>query len=530
MNRSPDRVKPAPAVPPPAPLLARMGAPLGDPPDAAPGGGSAAPGAPSNHAEAAPDDAPPAAIAPFWQRMPRLFLFPLQRPPLLRILAVSAVSCVLAALVFSQVVSGTTQAPGQILAGLMRAVGWMLLVSFAGTLYIAGFSFQVIERSASGYLDSRAYPPDIEGGGWSRPIKMFLVLVLVPVVLGIVGHLGPRWLGPLLLIGWTLLLPASVMVMTLTDSFTEAVNPSRCLQVARGIGAPYLLLCVYLFLINVGFNEVLGVVLRGAGSAVHVAPVPPDATTGTAGAALPRVTLSVPTVALLVFAVGFVFNYFFVLTCALIGYVMYQYSGALGIDVVGPGETRPGRAAPASAAAHARRQREALIGKMVAAGEFREAIELINGELAERPNDLSLHVRLHKLLLHEGSAPRIETHAARYLELLLAADCRRDALELWVATRARFPAFALRDPAHWTLLANEALVAGQPEQAAEIIRGFDKRFPADPRIADAYVIGARVLLQGEQPAQAQRLLKYVVSNFAGTPAALEAKRYLERYA
>jgi tetratricopeptide (TPR) repeat protein len=486
--------------------------------------------APADGAAAALPDGAIGVVVPFWQRMPRLFLFPLQRPPLLRNLAVSALSCVLACVVFAQIVSGASATPAETLAGVARAFGWMLLICGGGTLYIAGFCFEVIERSSSGYLDSRAYPPQEAGANWSRPLKMFLVLVLVPVFLGILGHFGPRWLGVLLLIAWALLLPASVMVMALTDSFADAVNPARCLQTALAIGAPYLLLFVYLVLLNFGFNEVLGVVLRGAGTIVHVAPAPAAQAGGHAAAVAPEVSVSLAGLSVMVFTVVVVFNYFFILTCALIGYAMYQYSDALGIAVVGPGEVRGPVGAASSAAAHARRQRETLIGKMVAAGEIREAIELLNAELRERPSDLSLHVRLHKLLVHEGSGPMIETHAARYLELLLAAGSRRDALELWTSTRSRFPGFTMRDPVHWLALADEALAAGKPDQAAEIIRGFDKRFPADPRIAEAYVIGARVLLQGEQPAQAQRLLKYVVAHYPATPAALEAKRYLARFA
>jgi predicted Zn-dependent protease len=283
-------------------------------------------------------------------------------------------------------------------------------------------------------------------------------------------------------------------------------------------------------LLNLGFNEVLAFVLRGAGMAVHVNAPAAAAGAGHGAEALPQVSVSLVGLGVMVFLVLVVFNYFFVLTCALIGYAMYQYSGALGIEVIGPGEVRGAGAARPSAAAHARRQREALIGRMVATGEIREAIELLNAELRERPNDLSLHVRLHKLLLHEGSRPMIETHAARYLELLLDAGNRRDALELWTATRAMFPAFTLRKAAHWTMLADEALAQDKAEQAAQIVKGFDKRFPGDPAVADAYVIGARLLIQGGQPAQAQRLLKFVVASYPDAPAAREARRYLERYA
>jgi hypothetical protein len=453
------------------------------------------------------------AVMPFWQRMPRLFLFPLQSPPLLRNLGISALSCVLACVLFSQFVA----APLQLL-------GCLFLLFCAESLYIAQFSFLVIERTASGYLDSRTYPSTAEAADWGRPIKMFLVLVLVPVLIGVVGHFLPPFLGRIALFAWALLLPSSVMVMTLTDSFSDAVNPLRCLNTALAIGTPYLLLCLYLVLLNVGFHEVTELVLRGASLA---APMAAAGKGGHAGVATPM-TISLGGFGLRAFCFIVVANYFFILTCALIGYAMYQYSEALGVAVVGPGEVRVAGGAT-SATAHARRQREALIGKMVAAGEVHEALELINNELRERPADLSLHVRLHKLLLHEGSRPKIETHAERYLELLLATSSTRDALALWEQTRAMFPAFAPRDPANSAVLANEALAAGKPAVAAELIRGFDRKYPGHPSVPDVYVIGARALLQGGQPAEAQHLLDHVVSLYPDTPAAAQAKRYLQRY-
>jgi tetratricopeptide (TPR) repeat protein len=457
--------------------------------------------------------ATPAGVMPFWQRMPRLFLFPLQRPPLMRNLVISALSCALACLLFAR----SAAAP-------LQALAWFFLVFCAESLYIAQFCFLVIERTASGYLDSRAYPRTAEAADWGRPIKMFLVLVFVPVFIGVVGHFLPPFLGKVALFAWALLLPASVMVMTLTDSFAEAVNPVRCLNTALAIGTPYLLLCLYLVLLNFGFHEVTEVVLHGASLALQVVPAGKDG-----AAAAPPATFSVTGFGLLAFGFIAVANYFFILTCALIGYAMYQYSEVLGVSVVGPGETRTAVGAP-SAAGHARRQREALIGKMVAAGEVREALELINNELAQRPNDLSLHVRLHTLLVHEGSSPKIETHAERYLQLLLAASSTRDALALWEQTRAKFPAFMPRDPAHWTVLADEALAAGKPALAAELIRGFDRKFPGHPNVPDAYLVGARVLLQGGQPDQAQQLLNFVVSTYPKSAAAVEAKRYLQRFA
>jgi hypothetical protein len=448
---------------------------------------------------------PALAVTPFWQRMPRLFLFPLQRPPLVRNLAASTV--------FTLVV--WVGLPG--LAGGPLRWGLLMFLAWVGSsLYIARFAFLVIERMAAGYLDSRGYPQAEAAPNWWRPVKMFLVLVFVPVAISILGAiLLPKALVVVALLIFALLLPASVMVLSMTDSFADAVNPAHCLRTATSIGPPYLLLCLFLFMLSISSRQAIGFLLGGHAAA-------PAAAAG-AGLAAGRGMLSFS-----LFVFTLVGNYFLVLTCALIGYAMYQYSAALGIAVVGPGETR--RAGPISAAGHERRVREAMIGKLIAGGELREAMDLLSDEMRLRPADLSLHVRMHTLLLHEGSSPRIEAHAERYLELLLDASNFKEALALYEQTKARLPAFTPRDPARLPQLAGAAIEALKPDLAAQLVRGFDRKYPAHPRIPDVYVIGARILLLSEHAAEARRLLEHVTTAYAATPAAAEAKRYLARFA
>ena len=464
---------------------------------------------------APPPDASASAVTPFWQRMPRLFLFPLQPAPLMRNVIAAVGFCVVAWFTYPALATAPLR------AGLTMVLGWAV-----ASFFIAHYAFLVIERTAFGYLDSRRYPRNEGAVDWRRPLKMFVVMLLVPALIIIIGHLIlPGVLVLLLLLAFALLLPASVMVMTMTDNFSEAVNPMRCLQTAMQIGAPYLLLCLFLLMLLIGSQQTLHVLLPGptaaaphaaaAGAVTPEAPVPP---------VVLESTFSLGFAWLVVSLVG---NYFLVLMCALIGYAMYQYSAVLGIAVVGPGDARV--RGSTSAAAHARRVREAMIGKLVAAGEFHNAIELLNEDLRERPNDLSLHVRLHTLLLHEGSAPRIQEHAERYLELLLTASNFKEALKFFEQTRERIPSFGPRDPGRLPQLAAAAIEAGKTPLAAELIRGFDRKYPGHPKIPDVYVVAARLMLQAQRTSEAQALLRHVANSYRDSAAAAEAKRYLARF-
>jgi hypothetical protein len=453
-------------------------------------------------------------VTPFWRRMPKFFLFPAAKHSLWRILAAS-LAYAIAGWVFGR----------SLLSAPVFGVLFMFGVLLATGVFLARYGFLVIERTAAGYLHQDQYPEFAEAGSPYRPYKMFLVMMVVPIGIGIVaGILKSAFLMLLLLVAFAALLPASAMVMTMTDSFFDAVNPSRCLEMARKIGKPYLALCLFLLLLMLSSQQAADVVLPrlvGGEMQGHAKDLTAGANPAAMAGAVGR------TMALAFFVLSFIGSYFFILMCVLIGYTMYQYSDALGVSVVGPGEART--LGKISSAEHQRRTRDALIGQMVAAGEIREAIDMLNGDLRDRPNDLGLHARLHKLLLIEGAAPRIDDHAERYIELLVKTDNAREALPMVEAQFGRRPDYEPRELALVAPLARAALGAGKPKLAAALIRGFDKRHRMHPDIPQVYLIGAQVLLESGAPSmQARQMLQYLLARYPEHPVAVDAARLMRR--
>jgi tetratricopeptide (TPR) repeat protein len=458
----------------------------------------------------------PWAVTPVWQRLPGLAAFAWQPVPLLYNVAASALACAAADFVFDRK-----------LPAAVVTLGELALVLAAASLVVAHFALRAIEHTSAGYLDSRAYPPGSLRFDLARPARMLVLTFVAPLLAGCVASLLPTWAALLVLLAGSLLLPAALMTLARTDSFHEVFEPRRLWSTATRTGAGYALLCAFFVLMYGGFYEVLAGAAHRA-TQVVLAPPPEDGVRrGAQAAAILHETLSLGGFSVFFFVLSFAANYFQILASVLVGYTMYQYSDALGVQVIGPGEARARRAMGSEA--HARRHREAMIAKLVAGGEMAEAISLINDELAQRPNDVSLHSRLHVLLLQEGLKTKIESHAARYFDLLMDASNIREAMALWEQTRAMIPDFTPRDPAHLTVLARDALAEGRLQLAADLVRGFDRRFPAHPAIPDAYLIGARALLQGGRPDQAQRLLQLVVDLYPASQASAEAKRYLERF-
>jgi tetratricopeptide (TPR) repeat protein len=206
---------------------------------------------------------------------------------------------------------------------------------------------------------------------------------------------------------------------------------------------------------------------------------------------------------------------------------MYQYADRLEISVVGPGEER----LKSSTGRHAdikSRTRDALIGQMVTQGEIKEAIDLLNDDLRQRPNDLSLHARLHTLLLAENYTPKIEDHTEKYMAMLVKSQNWREALDLVEEALARRADWAPRQAESIAPLARAALQKGRPQLAATLIRGFDRKHPHHPDVPQIYFVGAQLMAESAgKPDEARRILNYLLQKYAADPVATEARRYLE---
>lgn len=443
---------------------------------------------------------PPAT--PFWQRVPKFFLLPLDRTVATRILVLSAVAVL---------------SP---LALIMGFFGFLImLVVLLGVVVIgAQFGFTIIERSSQGFLRPAEYPAIQTETSWLRPFKyvainVIFLLVLVAIMVVTTSE-TLAWIAWVVLFG--IAMPAAVMRLVMTGSIGRAISPGGLVEVIGRIGKPYIALCIFVFFADLCRTYGTGFIAGAGGIGAAM----------TAAAGGGKATLGAG-VFVLMFLIVAGFWYFTYMICALVGYAMYQYADALEITVIGPGETR----GPATRRVDVKaRSRDALVAKMVASGDVKEAIDIINDDLRDRPHDLSLHARLHKLLLHEGYRPRIDDHTDKYIALLMKTDNGREALPLVEEALGRDPAWSPRIVEYVVPLARAALAASKPQLAAQLIRGFDKKHRMHPDVPAVYLIGAQIMLQqgGPAAAQARTILEHLVQRYPDDAAAAEGRRTLER--
>jgi hypothetical protein len=364
------------------------------------------------------------AVTPFWRRMPQLFRFPAYRRPLLRNLGLSLGFAV----------------------ALAIHARLAVVVAFLASFYLAYYGFQVIERVAQGYLHPDHFP--VSRAGLWRPLKLVVILTVAFVPVAVMTVLfGEGVVTMLVNVAVALLLPASVMTLAITDSLGQAVSPRRTYELARKIGPSYLVLFLFLLLLMGGSPQAFELVAPALGSSNW----------------------------LLAFASSFVGNYFFLIMCALMGYVLFQYSDVLGLPVVGRGEDE--LTEPSSGIVDAESAwRETTLGRLVASGDLQGAIALL--ERAERghPDDLALHARLHKLLQIDGARARIDAHLDRFLEVALARDPPQ-AVALAREALARDVDWTPSSATQAARLARAALDMQQFDLVMVLTRDFEARYP-----------------------------------------------------
>jgi tetratricopeptide (TPR) repeat protein len=433
---------------------------------------------------------------PFWQRIRKFFLLPLDKAVLLRIFGLSG----------TLLVSLVLPLFGGLGVALLAAVVIALL--FVG----ASYGFRIIERSSKGYLIPSDYGlTDQTAVGTLLPYKFAALIVAFAVVAVILNRLlGAFDLAALIVLGvvFAALMPATSIRLVTTGSLRSALGLGEVVEVVRKIGRPYAALSGFVFggvLGGLCALYLLGVLGHGGA----------DPAEGGIGRALLTLLFSVA------------FWYYAFAVCGVLGYALYQHAEDFQIALLARGDKRlkssTGRHADVKA-----RTRDALIGQMLTQGEIKEAIELLNADLGQRPNDLSLHARLHKLLLAENYTPRIEDHTDKFLVLLVKSQNWHEALGLVEEALARRADWAPRRAESIAPLARAAVQKGKAQLAATLIRGFDKKHPNHPDIPQIYFVGAQLMAEsGRKPDEARRILQYLLQKYGSDPVAAEARRYVE---
>ncbi len=431
-----------------------------------------------------PSAQPAKRPAPFWQRLNTFFTFPLQSKPLMYSLLLALSSMLFKVIVF-----------------LPDALG-ILIVEIGILLAASRYGFKVTALGSRGIYKAEDYPSELDPDWKNLPWKLFAILMVQGFVVGWLQNLSPT-LGTLAWLAVCFLLPATQIVLVQTCSFTETLNPANAWNAVRTIGWPYLLLCLFLFLLSQGTFIALGLLLP-----------------------LFKGWILLP-------IVNWVLIYFSWVMASLLGYAMYQNHEAFGIDLL-PGAGLDDDETPVDRRTPRQIEQDAIdaqVAELVTAGNVTAAVAMAYEEQRTRGEEVPAQRRYHRVLaLAEGKTATLLDHAQRYIPLLLRSGQSSDAIKAFQTCRSKDADFVLQDAAATLNLAKAAWNAGDASLALAVLQGFDRRFKDHDSVPAAYELVARVLLQGlNRTDMALRVLATLESRHPDTEATRETRWLLRNH-
>lgn len=388
---------------------------------------------------------------PFWERIPQFFLYGLQRGPLL----------------FSIVLA---------LASLFMPswkLLWLALFSVA-TKYLQS----VIESVSQGGREAPGLAGAFTGEGFSLFWRLLVLFLIAFGVLWVASDFGSEALYWAVSLALQLVIPASIIRLALSKTLGAALNPEEVGQVIRAMGWRYLILWVFLFILWQSPAWVTYMLANG----------------------LPGVVL-VPIATLL-------FGYFSVVMCAMMGYAVFQYQGALGFAIAEEGTT-------VGLPEEEYRQRKAIAESEIRfkEGQSGPALEVLAQALDRAPNDIKLNERLHQLLFGLGARERCLRHMAHYLPLAARANPALAATALLNARQLQ-PDYLPDDAQVCERVAAALIEHHRVREGLSLLRNLHVRFPDYPFIARAYLLAARGFAEGlGQNEPALKLLRYIRARY-----------------
>lgn len=418
------------------------------------------------------------SLTPFWARISKFFVWPLQFGPMVYISMLSL---------------------GMMVVGILPLIGG--LVAVAIWFFFFRYAMTVLVQTSRGNFNPDTVDLAVESGD-RRPVKQSIYLIVsIVLVAAAAGFIGPKFailLGLLV----TITLPAAIIIIAIHDSLIDALNPLQIMSVISGIGAPYFLLCLFLMLLeggDIAVFEVLGAVI-------------PD-------------FIEIP-------VATFFSMYFMLVMYNMMGYVVYQYHEKLGYSVDKAFDKNAAESQAGNKTGPVLSPRDQQIAGLVQSGDIAAAIDVLKEDMRYNRNDINDNQKLHKLFLALGDNDKTIAHAQQLISWLLEANQNTAALDIFIRMRGIDPGFNVgsgkADADAMLQLAQAAKTKRDAALAMGFIKGFDKKYPGHRDIPAVYLLAAQLLSEFHRDdVQAMRILQTLLARYPQSDVANEATIYLK---
>ena len=407
-------------------------------------------------------------IRPFWQRIPRFFIYPASLTPLLIMLAMTLIGAVVSNSIFG------------------------FLIQLILSITFMKYAYVVLEDTAHGFVKAKKFEFAMLSEELELPFKQLLLIFCFGVFNSLVFDWFGRGAFTLTALMTVAAFPASVMVLAVEHSFFKALNPLFLLLVIKRIGPAYFILCFFLSILLGGPYWVLDIIYN----------------------ILPEL-LFLPTI-------NFIYMYFTLIMFNMMGYVLYQYHEKLGFDIAEEYDESPSSNKLSDTATGFRN-----VDILLQEGKLNEAEQQLVAAIKAHPGQIEAREKLHRMHVATRNKQGLQNYSADYVHRLLHMNKPSDALRVFVESYHVEPGFKLASARERHEVAKLLHANNQPRAALSLLNNLHKEHPSYEGIPSAYLMVAQILFEyfGEE-AKARQILEFLANKYPTHPIQEKVKEYM----
>lgn len=414
------------------------------------------------------------SIKPFWERIPKFFTYPAKPNTLMYLGALSL----------------------SILIGLF--VPFLFVFAFIGAFFgVLKYACKCLNYAAQGNLS----PPDVFADDNTEfkyiSLKQWGILVFIAFVVGMAFSVN-KPIGFSTLIFSLLSIPATTMLLAMTGSFFNAINPMKVLHIISGMGKSYLLLYLFLLLMS-GSSELIRYWAANIVNPFVLVPF-----------------------------LSFINFYFTIAMFSMMGYALYQYHEKFGFGrVIEVNLAAEGIDIKASGINQDSFLNEIHI--LVTEGLMEEALKRLKQQLKTAGQNLVYRDKYHSLLKLANNAKGMTEHTTDYMNLLLnqAKVNKGKLINIYTDCLKLNPDYFYPDAKVTVDLAKTAQELFRHADALSLLNKFAQNYPNSDQMPYAYFIAAQLLVDHkQQEAQAKKILSSLLTKYPEHELVPQMQEYL----
>lgn len=425
-------------------------------------------------------------IKPFWARLREFFLYPLHLAPLLVMVILSLVAFLLVHL----------PGWGYRIDFMFWRIPRNLLFALPFVFVFLKYAQSVLEVTAHGHLKPKPLTAEHLTENGLIVIKLLSMLLVFNLITFTALDLFDRAGMNIVEFVLSFATPAAIMVLAMEDSLISALNPAMVGSVIMRIGAPYILLFVLFYLLQIARNTMFGL-LAG---------------------------MMDPSLGAAVFV--FVAMYFYLIMFNMMGYLLFQHHEELGFSIDVEVETYQEKRSKASEAEVSPEMRAVEI--LIHEGKTEDAVKQLEGIIRNSPTNIEARERLLKLLRLTGGMALHRKQGQSYISYLISDNKLAQAAKVYQSCYEYDNAFKPEKANERLDLGKFLRQNGQMKLAMSVLNNLHKDFPTYDNVPQAYLMVAQILCeQFNEDARARQVLQFILQQYPSHPMVGAVQDYLK---